>query len=66
VDHGVLRHFVTLARQPQRFINTPPGSTPCLPEGLEGSRMAEIPEAIAELDLDELQAIDPPRGYGRD
>jgi hypothetical protein len=22
--------------------------------------------AIAELDLEELQAIDPPRGYGRD
>jgi hypothetical protein len=33
---------------------------------LEGSRMAEKLEAIAELDLDELQAIDPPRGYGRD
>ncbi|HMK70413.1 MAG TPA: hypothetical protein VK442_05520 [Xanthobacteraceae bacterium] len=37
-----------------------------LPEGLEGSRMAEKLEAIAELDLDELQAIDTPRGYGRD
>jgi hypothetical protein len=22
--------------------------------------------AIAELDLDELQEVDPPRGYGRD
>jgi broad specificity phosphatase PhoE len=37
-----------------------------LPEGLEGSRTAEKLEAITELDLDELQEIDPPRGYGRD
>jgi hypothetical protein len=37
-----------------------------LPANLEGSRLAEKLQAIAELDLDELQAIDPPRGYGRD
>jgi hypothetical protein len=37
-----------------------------LPASLEGSRLAEKLQAIAELDLDELQAIDPPRGYGRD
>jgi hypothetical protein len=37
-----------------------------LPESLEGSRMAEKLQAIAELDLDERAAIDPPRGYGRD
>ena len=37
-----------------------------LPPNLEGSRLAEKLQAIAELDLDELQAIDPPRGYGRD
>jgi len=37
-----------------------------LPASLEGSRLAEKLEAIAELDLDELMAIDPPRGYGRD
>ena len=33
-----------------------------LPANLEGSRLL----AIAELDLEELQMIDPPRGYGRD
>jgi hypothetical protein len=33
---------------------------------LEGSRLAEKLQAIAELDLDEMRAIDPPRGYGRD
>jgi hypothetical protein len=37
-----------------------------LPANLEGSRLADKLQAIVELDLDELQAIDPPRGYGRD
>ena len=37
-----------------------------LPEALEGSPTAEKLQTITELDLDELQAIDPPRGYGRD
>ena len=37
-----------------------------LPASLEGSRLAEKLQAITELDLEELQAIDPPRGYGRD
>ena len=37
-----------------------------LPVSLEGSRLAEKLQAIAELDLEDLQAIDPPRGYGRD
>lgn len=37
-----------------------------LPSSLESSRLAEKLQAIAELDLEELQAVDPPRGYGRD
>jgi hypothetical protein len=37
-----------------------------LPTSLEGSRLAEKLQAITELDLEELQSIDPPRGYGRD
>ncbi len=37
-----------------------------LPANLEASRLAEKLQAIAELDIEELQAIDPPRGYGRD
>jgi hypothetical protein len=37
-----------------------------LPENLERSRLADKLQAITELDLEELQAIDPPRGYGRD
>jgi hypothetical protein len=37
-----------------------------LPESLEGSRTAEKLQVITELDLEELAAIHPPRGYGRD
>jgi hypothetical protein len=37
-----------------------------LPENLEASSMAEKLQAIAEIDLDELLAVEPPRGYGRD
>jgi hypothetical protein len=37
-----------------------------LPPNLDGSRLAEKLDAIVELDLEELQVIDPPRGYGRD
>ena len=37
-----------------------------LPDNLEASRLADKLQAIAELDLEELRAIEPPRGYGRD
>ncbi len=37
-----------------------------LPASLEGSRLAEQLHAVAELDLEELQTIELPRGYGRD
>jgi hypothetical protein len=37
-----------------------------LPASLEGSRLAQQLHAVAELDLEELQAIELPRGYGRD
>jgi hypothetical protein len=37
-----------------------------LPESLEGSATAEKLQAITEIDLDELLAIDAPRGSGRD
>jgi hypothetical protein len=37
-----------------------------LPASLEDSATAEALRAICELDLSELQAIEPPRGFGRD
>jgi hypothetical protein len=37
-----------------------------LPETLHGTATAEALQAIVDLDLDTLAAIEPPRGYGRD
>lgn len=37
-----------------------------LPANQQDSATAEALRAIVELDLDELQAIEPPRGFGRD
>jgi hypothetical protein len=37
-----------------------------LPDSLQESATAQALQAIDELDLDELQAIEPPRGFGRD
>ena len=37
-----------------------------LPENLQDSTTAEALRAIVELDLSELLAIEPPRGFGRD
>jgi len=37
-----------------------------LPEATRDSTTGEALKAIIELDLDELAAIEPPRGFGRD
>ena len=37
-----------------------------LPDSLRDTATAQALQAIADLDLDELAAIVPPRGYGRD
>ena len=37
-----------------------------LPENLQASPVAEQLEAICDLDLDSLQEVEPPRGFGRD
>lgn len=37
-----------------------------LPETLAETATAEALRAICELDLGELQAVEPPRGFGRD
>jgi hypothetical protein len=49
-----------LARQPR------PAPGQALPANFEGSRLADKLQVICELDLEELQTIDLPRGYGRD
>ena len=37
-----------------------------LPDNLRDSPLADALQAICDLDLTELQAIEPPRGFGRD
>jgi hypothetical protein len=37
-----------------------------LPDNQQDSAIAEALRAIVDLDLTELQAIEPPRGFGRD
>jgi hypothetical protein len=37
-----------------------------LPNSLQESVTAEALQAISDLDLTDLQAIEPPRGFGRD
>jgi hypothetical protein len=37
-----------------------------LPANLQDSAIAEALQAISDLDLGELHAIEPPRGFGRD
>ncbi len=37
-----------------------------LPETLQETQTAEALRAICDLDLEELQAAEPPRGFGRD
>jgi hypothetical protein len=37
-----------------------------LPTNMQDSALADALQAISDLDLAEIQAIDPPRGFGRD
>jgi hypothetical protein len=37
-----------------------------LPDSLQQTATAEALQAICDLDLVDLQAIEPPRGFGRD
>jgi hypothetical protein len=37
-----------------------------LPDSLQEGATAEALQIIDDIDLDELQAIEPPRGFGRD
>jgi hypothetical protein len=37
-----------------------------LPKTLQGTATADALQAIVDLDLDTLAAVEPPRGYGRD
>ena len=58
LDVGLLQ-FVELQEHYQAWLED-------LPEGLQGTPVAERLEAIADLDFETLRDIVPPSGYGRD
>jgi hypothetical protein len=37
-----------------------------LPQNLEATATAEALQAICDLDLSDLESVEPPRGFGRD
>jgi hypothetical protein len=51
--------LVRLQREYRTWLDT-------LSPTLESSALADKLQIIVELDLEELAAVDPPRGYGRD
>ena len=57
--HDAVAVLVALQAQYAGWLET-------MPESLQGGTTAEALRAICDLDLSELQAIDPPKGFGRD
>jgi len=51
--------LVTLQAEYRDWLDT-------LPENLENSATAEALRSICDLDLSDLESIEPPRGFGRD
>jgi thioester reductase-like protein len=75
-EHIRFRRTVDRRSRIQRWYDTIAGLTDlqeeyaawldALPANQQDSAMAEALRAIVDLDLSELQAIEPPRGFGRD
>lgn len=57
--HDAVAELMELQAQYTTWLDT-------LPDNLRESPTAEALQLICDLDLDELQAIEPPRGFGRD
>jgi hypothetical protein len=57
--HDAVAELVVLQAEYEAWLEA-------LPDTLQDTATAEALRAIAELDLADLQAIDPPRGCGRD
>ncbi len=57
--HDAVAELLTLQTEYSEWLTS-------LPDSLHDTPTAEALEAIANLDLDALSEIDPPRGYGRD
>ena len=57
--HDAVAELTALQAQYAAWLDT-------LPANLQDGTVAEALQRICDLDLDELQAIEPPRGFGRD
>jgi hypothetical protein len=57
--HDAVGKLTTLQTQYAEWLEA-------LPLNLQDSALADALQAICDLDLGELQAIGPPRGFGRD
>ncbi len=57
--HDAVAELTALQAQYAAWLDT-------LPANLQDGTVAEALQRICDLDLDELQEIEPPRGFGRD
>ena len=57
--HDAVSELVTLQAEYRDWLDI-------LPPNLEGSATAEALRSICDLDLSDLEQIEPPRGFGRD
>ncbi len=57
--HDAVAELADLQAQYAAWLET-------LPDSLQDGTTAEALRAVCDLDLTDLQAIDPPRGFGRD
>ncbi len=57
--HDTVAELVQLQAEYTAWLET-------LPEALQETATAEALRSICDLDLDELQTVEPPRGFGRD
>jgi hypothetical protein len=57
--HDAVNELIALQAQYAAWLDA-------MPDSLHSSATAEALHAMTELDLSELQAIEPPKGFGRD
>ena len=57
--HAAVAELIALRDDYRTWLNA-------LPQNLEANATAEALRAICDLDLSDLESVDPPRGFGRD
>ena len=57
--HAAVAELIALQDDYRRWLHV-------LPQNLEASATAEALRAICDLDLSDLESVEPPRGFGRD